>query len=229
MHDIDRTQREFLGELAGEQGHETGHEVFEFQETGNQEGQWETESHEVMEGPFNEVQQMELASELLEIQTEAELDQFLGKLIKGATRAVGSFARSSVGKALGGALKGLAKTALPIAGKALGTAFGGPLGGMVGGKLGNLASGLFETELEGLSQEDREFEVAKQFVRLAGAAAQTAVRSPQTANPVAAAQAALTQAARTYAPGLLRQGVGLRGRQGGRWIRRGRTIVLLGV
>ncbi len=225
MHDIDRTQREFMGELAAEQGHELSNEVFEF---GNEVGHevFESEQYE-SEAPFNEVQQMELASELLEIQSEAELDQFLGKLIRGATKAVGGFVRSPIGKALGSALRGVAKTALPIAGKALGSMVGGPVGGMIGGKLGNFASGLLEVEMEGLSQEDREFEVAKSFVRLAGAAAQTAARNPRVADPQAAATAALTQAARVYAPGLLRRGQ--RGRQSGRWIRQGRTIVILGV
>jgi hypothetical protein len=223
MHDIDRTQREFLGEMGEYEQHEGPYETFEFQEVG------ETgELGEMTETPFNEVQEMELASELLEIHSEAELDQFLGNLIKRATKAVGAFARSPIGQALGGALKRVAKTALPIAGRALGTMVGGPLGGMVGGKLGNFASGLFETELEGLSQEDREFEVAKRFVRLAGSAAQAAARSPFNGDPRAIAQRALTLAARTYAPGLA-QGIVGRGQHSGRWVRRGRTIVLFGV
>jgi hypothetical protein len=227
MHDIDRTQREFFGEIAGESGQEVGHETFEFGHETGHETSFETEVHET-EGAFNEVQEMELASELLEVHSEAELDQFLGNLIKRATKAVGGFVRGPIGQALGSALKGVAKTALPLAGRALGTMVGGPVGGMIGGKLGNLAGGLFEVELEGLSHEDREFEVAKQFVKWAGAAAQNAARSPVGSSPYAIAQAALTQAARTYAPGYLRRG-GIHGRMSGRWVRRGRTIVLMGV
>lgn len=227
MHDIDRTQGEVWGELGEYEQHAGSLETFEFHETG------ETGEAEA-EGPFNEVQEMELASELLEISSEAELDQFLGKLIKGATKAVGGFVRSPIGKALGGALKGVAKTALPIAGRALGTMVGGPLGGMVGGKLGNFASSLFEMELEGLSQEDREFEVAKQFVRMAGTAAQVASRAPTGIDPRTAAQRAMAAAAQTHgsassgASGPLGSPMGNRMRRGGRWVRRGRTIVLFG-
>jgi hypothetical protein len=229
MHDIDRTQGEVWGELGEYEQHAGSLETFEFHESGEL-GEAEGES------PFNEVQEMELASELLEINSEAELDQFLGKLIKGATKAVGSFVRSPIGKALGGALKGVAKTALPIAGRALGTMVGGPLGGVVGGKLGSFASSLFEMELEGLSQEDREFEVAKQFVRMAGTAAQVAARAPTSADPRLAAQRALAAAAQAHgatnvttattpSAGAMAPN---RMRRGGRWVRRGRSIVLFG-
>lgn len=230
MHDIDRTNRELLGEVGHEFAHELPQETFEFsQETGEFSGEssWETQE---TEGSFNEVELMEFASELLEVQSEAELDQFLGKLIKSASKAASGFARSSVGRALGGALKSVAKTALPLAGRALGSVVGGPVGGMIGGKLGSMASNLFELELEGLSHEDREFEMAKQYVKLAGAATQAATRVAPSGDPARAAQSALAQAARIYAPGLLRSasGIAASGRSG-RWIRRGRTIVLLGV
>jgi hypothetical protein len=233
MHDIDRTQGEFAGESQGEYGQELGTELFEFgQETGESSGAFEFGAEiQESESPFNEVQEMELASELLEIQSEAELDQFLGKLIKSATKAVGGFVRSPVGRALGGALKSVAKKALPLAGAALGNLVLPGVGGAIGGQLASAASNLFELELEGLSQEDREFEVAKQYVRLAGAAARNAVQQPQTAQPSRAASQALSSAARTFAPGLLRPGMGaLPGPRlrSGRWVRRGRTIVLFG-
>ena len=65
---------------------------------------------------FSEAEQMELAAELLEIQNEAELEQFLGSLIKRAGSAIGKVVNSPIGKAIGGALKSAAKVALPIAG-----------------------------------------------------------------------------------------------------------------
>ena len=40
---------------------------------------------------------MELAAELLGVASEAELDRFLGDLIKKAGRAVGQFVKSPVG------------------------------------------------------------------------------------------------------------------------------------
>lgn len=69
---------------------------------------------------LSEAETMELAGELLEVTNEAELDRFLGDLIKKAGSAIGSVVRSPVGKAIGGWLKGAAKQALPIAGGALG-------------------------------------------------------------------------------------------------------------
>lgn len=154
------------------------------------------------EGTFNEITEMELASELLSIQSEMELDQFLGKLFKKAVGAAKNFARSSTGKALGGMLKGLAKKALPIAGKALGSFIAPGIGTAIGGALGTAASNLFELELEGLSAEDREFETARAFVRFAGNSAKRAT-STRASNPSSAARMAIVNSARRYAPGLL--------------------------
>jgi uncharacterized protein (DUF697 family) len=155
------------------------------------------------EGSFNEVTEMELASELLSLQSEAELDQFLGKLFKKAVGAVKNFAKSGVGKSLGGMLKGIAKKALPVLGGALGSAIPIPgVGTAIGSALGNAASNLFELELEGLSAEDREFETARAFVRFAGNSARRASRM-NNMHPSHAARNGIANAARRYAPGLL--------------------------
>ena len=69
---------------------------------------------------FSEAELMELAAELLEVRDEAELDLFLGNLIKRAGKAIRQVVKSPVGKAIGGILKGAAKQALPIAGTAVG-------------------------------------------------------------------------------------------------------------
>jgi len=181
---------------------------------------------------FSEAELHELTSELLEVGSEAELDLFLGNLIKKAGKAVGSFVRSPVGKAVGGFLKGVAKKALPIAGTALGGFVGGPIGAKIGQGLGSVIGGALEAEQE-FSQEDREFEGAKRFVRLAGAAVNRAVSTPPGANPVAVARSAVTAATRSYAPGLLDAGFGPRAvggygaGNGGRWVRQGRNIILV--
>ena len=65
-----------------------------------------------------------------------------------------------------------------------------------------MAGSALGLELEGLSNEDREFEAAKQFVRFAADTVKNAVAQPQS-NPVAAAAAAIQQAAQVHAPGLL--------------------------
>jgi hypothetical protein len=181
-------------------------------------------------GALGETDEMELAAELLEVRDEQELDRFLGNLIKKVGSAVGTAVRSPIGRAIGGTLKGVLRTALPVAGGALGTFVGGPLGTAIGSNLASMAGSALGLELEGLSQEDREFEAARQFVRFAGEAVTNVARS-SSPDPVAAAQSATMIAARKYAPGLLR-GPGLnasarRAGPGGRWVRRGRNILVV--
>jgi hypothetical protein len=187
---------------------------------------------------------MELATELLEITNEAELDQFLGKLIRKAGRAVGRAIKSPTGQALGGILKNAAKTTLPVVGGALGTAIGGPAGTALGSQLASLAGQRLGLEFESLDQEDQEFEGARRFVRTVGDAAKKAASIAANVNPRSAAKSVLTAAAKKHAPGLL----DLLGEfedmpapastpssrmmatgNSGRWIRRGQKIVLLGV
>jgi uncharacterized protein (DUF697 family) len=269
MHDIGRTQQEFLGEMQefqpealelggtgefssetyGEMYGETLGETFEsgLQETGN------FETYEMQETPLNEALEMELASEMLEVTNEQELDHFLGKLIGSIGGGLKKLAGSSLGRTLGAYLKPLAKKLLPIATGAVGTFLGGPLGGIAASQLSNVASKAFGLELEGMSSEDAQFEVARRFVRFASSAANTAAAAPPSSDPRATAQVAVSKAAQRHAPGLLRGGaltgvsdIGatLQGsslapgqttcqchhrRRKGVWIRRGRRILLLGV
>ena len=156
------------------------------------------------ESPLNEVQEMEAAAELLEVTNEAELEQFLGNLFKKVASGVGGFMKSSTGKALGGILKNIAKKALPVVGGALGSFVAPGVGTALGSKLGSMASGLFEVELEGLNEQEAEFEVARRYVRLASTAARNAATAPRSAPPQAVARAAVVSAARKHAPGLVR-------------------------
>lgn len=179
-------------------------------------------------GTFDEAEEMELAAELLAATGEAELDQFLGTLLRKAGRAAGRVIDSSTGRALGGMLKGAAKKALPYLGRTLGSYFGGPVGADAGADLANRAGRIFDLELEGLSPEDKEFEVARRFVRFAGNAAQHAAQSPSD-SPQAAAHNATVAAARQHAPGLIadaNQHPSMHNRNQGRWQCRGRTIVI---
>jgi len=204
MHDLDRTQLESYGETFGT-GFELGDET----------------------GVLTEADELELATELLTVSNEEELDQFLGKLFK----KVGKIARGP----LGGLLKSVAKKALPIVGGALGSAIPIPgIGTMIGTAAGNAAANMFEVNLEGMSQEDQEFEIARRVVRLASSAAANAGPAAAT---LAGAKAALMDAARAHAPGLVNAVVNGRlvggtngaGSRTGRWIRRGHTIILLNV
>lgn len=181
--------------------------------------------------PFTEQQEMELAAELLDVGSDEELEAFLGKLIKRAAKGVGSFVRSPAGKAVGGFLKGLAKKALPVAGAALGNLIVPGVGGAIGGKLGSAASSLFELEMEGMSPEDMEFEVARRFVRLAGATTASAARPSHSGTPDVVVNRAIQNAARLHAPGLLQNRQPARSKRAtsGRWVRSGNRIILLGV
>ena len=183
-------------------------------------------------GVFNENQEMELAAELLEVTNEQELDRFLGNLIKKAGSAIGKVVKSPVGQAIGGVLKTVAKKALPVAGGALGAWVGGPLGAKIGSGLASMAGQALGLELEGLSQEDREFEATKQFVRFAGDAAKNALSAQQQgADPLTIARAAAAEAARVHAPGLMGAGGGGTSTKAhsGRWVRRGNVLIVFGV
>jgi hypothetical protein len=194
------------------------------------------------EGPFGEDQEIELAAELLTVSDEAELDQFLGKLF----RRVGKTARGVLGSAAGKQLKTLlhkaAKKAVPLAGRAVGTYFGGAKGGDLGARLAAQGGQIFGLELEGMSPEDQELQVARRYVRFAGDAARRAGRMGSHGDPHRVARTALAAAARRHAPGMLRRGgygaaAGFASpgrspvhgaRRSGRWVRRGNAIVLFG-
>jgi hypothetical protein len=256
MHDLDRTQSyesEFEPEMYQYEDEGQYYEGSEGEE-GQEFGQYESGQYEFEPEAFDEVEEMELAADLLEITDEAELDQFIGKIFKG----VGKFFKGGIGRKLGGLLKGVAKTALPIAGGALGSFVAPGIGTALGSKLGSAAGGLFGLEMEGLSPQDQEYEVARRFVRLARSAATRAKQLQSMFPPDSAARKALMDAAKKHAPGLLQalsgvgstlggfqfeaagapspQGVmspqqngGAGGGRSGRWVRRGRKIILIGV
>lgn len=259
MHNIDRTQLEatpggyeaefFEAEPSGEWGFQEAYgspyqelplTEFGLQEIAVPEGESGT-----LPGGLTEADELALAAELLEVTSDEELDQFLGRLF----RRIGSGLRRIAGPAvrfLGGALRRVARVALPVAGRVVGGMFGGPAGAAVGGRLADAAGRIFGLELEGLSPEDREFEVARRFVRFASNAIARVAQAPPGADVRQAVRTALMAAARQYAPGLLSQDpAGLRvpppptgpapalrrvyGDRTGRWVRRGNRIILLGV
>jgi hypothetical protein len=178
------------------------------------------------EGVFGEAEVAQLASELMELQGEAELEQFLGDLIKKAGSAVGTFINSPTGQALGGMLKSAARKALPMAGKALGGYLGGSTGAQWGEKIGGFASDNLEMENE--MENEAEFETAKSFIRMAGDAVKGLGSVAQGTSIEKAVQAAISKSASTHIPALLSAGAATGAAQG-RWVRRGQRIVLLGV
>jgi hypothetical protein len=220
MHDIDRTQMEFDPRMNGYEAE------YEYEDDAEYD---EYEAEYIDTEVFDEAEVMDLAAELLAVTDDQELDQFLGKLIRKAGKQVGKSVKPGTGRTLGGFLKGAVKKALPIV--------GGVIGGPVGGKLASTAGRLFGLELEGLSSEDQEFEVAKRVVRLAESATKKAAMAPARMPPQAAAKAAVVAAAKEHAPGLLRRATSSiaspaddsGAKLSGRWVRSGSKIILLGV
>jgi hypothetical protein len=216
-------------------------DTFEFEL--NDEMEFEGE----LESPLDEVEEMELANELLAVSNEEELDQFLGKLFKKVGKGLRKFGKG-IGRfvrPLGGLLKGIAKKALPFVGGALGSFIPIPgVGTAVGSALGSAASKLLEVDLEGMDNEDQEFELARRFVRMASAATAKAAATSPDADPKAAAIRAIKAAAQQLGAGdremdgeiPSRRAIGgvpgasgprRRGRAG-RWYRRGNAVVLVG-
>lgn len=225
MHDIDRTSLEFGQEAGPFQNQE-----FEFQE------------FEFGAGELSENEEIQLAHELLSVNNEQELEQFLGDFIKKAVSTVGQIARSPVGQAIGGVLKGVAKKALPMAGAALGGYIGGPLGAKIGTGLANAAGKAIGLESEFGESEELEVTGARTFVRLANdTAKQAAAAVANGVDPRTAAQTAALNAARKFAPGLIggasagmpAQAAGPAHHHkrptSGRWMRQGPRIVVYGV
>jgi hypothetical protein len=222
MHDLDRTLR----------SQESEGESYDFETDlfGESESDYEGETNEL-----SEEDELDLAAELLAVSDEGELDEFFRNLFKRV--------KNAAIPALKKYLKPLAKKVIPFAGRALGGFIGGPAGAAIGGKLGSYATTLFEVDFESMDGETQDLEVARRFVRFASAAANNAAESGATGNPTSVARAAVINAAKAHAPGLIRprgprvndrrgNGAAVSSSQGantGRWIRRDGRIVLLGV
>ena len=193
-------------------------------------------------GEMTEAQELELASELLEIASEEELEEFLGDVWK----RVSAGAKSAYNSDL--AQKYVIPTVMryaPVAVDAAAQAILPPgvdvdafrrtqqLLQMGKAKL----DATYGKELEGLSAEDREFEIARSYVRFAIEALRRALQTPPRVPKPVAAQIAVREAARQHAPGLVANvpapagttplGNGSNGAMpSGRWVRQGSSIVI---
>ena len=174
--------------------------------------------------PLQQEDALALAAQLLEVQAPAQFDAFLTRQLDGT--AAGQQLR---GTPLEGPLRQLlGKVVAPML----------PLHGGPAQALRQRAARIFGMELEGLSPEDKEFELARHVVHLIDAVNTQLAQHGGSAGrvaPAARVEAALLQAARTLAPGLLRHVAQQQGQcqqqgqqQGsGRWRREGGHIVVL--
>jgi hypothetical protein len=198
MHDIDRVLLEAPSseqEQEDEQFLEQEDEQFLFEDEAEHEHEHE---HEHV---LTEAQEVELANELLEVGSEQSLEHFISDLFSAAADRAGRFARSRTGRQLGGILKQAALKSLPVIGAGVGGSVAGQRGERAGRALGNAAR-CFGVDLEGMTAEDREFELARHFVRLGDCATRQALQQLNSGPPAHVARRAMTLATRRHAPGL---------------------------
>jgi hypothetical protein len=272
MHDLDRTQQYLeAGEFEFDREHEYDGEYeseFEARHEGEFEGEFEADDREgsydgEMEGESMQNAEVDLAAGLLEVTNDRELDQFLGKFIRKAGRAFRKLAKSGLDKGLLRGVRGIAKAALPTLGGVVGSAIPIPgVGTALGAMAGNAVAGALE--FEGMSGEDREFEIARRVVRVGLDSAANLAAIPEGEATQDELIGTLLNAGRTLLPGVVGSAISggalaskigsalsdtrtrIPGAAGnvlakipggfnpgrgssGRWVRRGGTIVLLGV
>ena len=157
---------------------------------------------------------MAAAAELLEVDSAADLRQLLAKLIN---HAGGRAMPPTLRAALLAALERAAHAALPLTAPA---ALVDTLAGSGSAALKARAARVFGLELEGLSPEDMEFELARHFVGFANAAIRHVLHNAD-GDLARAVPAAIAAAARQLAPGLLEDAA-----HHGRWQRQGTRITV---
>jgi len=145
--------------------------------------------------------------------------------------------RSTEGQAIGGILKGAASRSCRQSISTVGGYFGGATGAKFGGDTARAAGRAFGLELEGLSGEDREFEVARRYVNFAGEAVKNLAMAPSGRTRERRPMRRRWLRRKPMRPGLLspRQ-AGIEPQtyssypsgQSGRWMRRGNKIILYG-
>jgi hypothetical protein len=147
---------------------------------------------------------IEQASRLLDVTNETQLEAYLRRLIDEVARRSGRALPAKAAQAVLAVVKKTAEQTLPTLAPAFGRGDG--LASRLGSSPVATAARVYGLELEGLSAEDRDFEIARQLVQFAESAAHRAASSPAAAPDAAAVHAAVEGAAREFAPGLLPPG-----------------------
>jgi hypothetical protein len=142
----------------------------------------------------------DLAAELLDVVNASELQHFLGNLVAEAARRAGRPIPADIGRTLLPVLRRTAERTLPTLTIAVGDE-PRPLAGAAPAAA-QTAARVYGVELEGMSAEDRDFEIARRFVRFAQAATSRAATA-SAPDPATAAAAAVAHAGREHAPGLV--------------------------
>jgi hypothetical protein len=146
-------------------------------------------------------QETELAFELLDAASPAEFDRAIGTIVSAATRRGGRQLSPAIRRAVHQLLARFAALVLPIVGSVATEGVPASAVGTAGD--GVRAGRLLGLELEGLSPDDQELELARQFVRLAMSTSRQAAAAAAGPDPARVARTAAARAARSHAPGLL--------------------------
>ena len=166
-------------------------------------------------------QDIEQASGLLNVTNETELEAFLRWLIGEVARRSGRTLSADSARAVLAVVKKTAEQTLPTLTTVLGA--GMEPASRLGESPVATAARVYGLELEGLSAEDRDFEIALQLIRFAQDATRRATNPPSALPAAAAVSAAVEGAAREFAPGLLPPGPVIpNGPRPGPWVRRER-------
>jgi hypothetical protein len=145
---------------------------------------------------------VELASELLDVVNDDELEWFLRGLVD-------EVAGTRRGRLTGARQRALLREVAGVASRTLPTLRAFVDGGWSAAEPPSAvatAAAVYGLELEGLSAEDRDFEIARQFVRFAEAAIDGAIVEREASSAHRGARSAVATAARRHAPGLLADG-----------------------
>jgi peptidoglycan hydrolase-like protein with peptidoglycan-binding domain len=189
----------------------------------------------------SEIQEFGQAAELLAVTNEQELDHFLGDLISDIGKTASGYAGSAASQTMGGILKSAAKQVLPLLSMVLHGDSSGLAGVKAGGPLMADGDKVFGLELGEMSQEDREFETARRYVKFARHAVKRATEADPDLPPAEQAKAAVVEAAKQYAPGLVSAAQSIvtgaeqsgvnhpRHKRSGHWFRKGNDIVIQGL
>jgi hypothetical protein len=203
MHDIDRTSFEYGsdGELPGG----------------------------TFDRPFSEAELDELATQLLEVRDEAELDQFIPAILGAATKVLPFLAKSPVGKVLTGILKDAVISGVPALGGLFKSRSRGPqIGSDVGAAIRS------ELDWEGVPADGRDIEAARKIIAIGGGAARELAQQPPNAPPQAVTDAVQNAAKQEGVPANVPPPSPdtpppSESTTSGQWFRRGRTIVIEGL
>jgi hypothetical protein len=152
----------------------------------------------MIEPPWERARDVEQAAALLDVVNDGELDALLHDAIDDPRHLAGRALPAARRHHLHTILKRAAERTVPtlslfVDGGGREPAAASPV---------QTAARVYGLELEGLSAEDRDFEIARQFVRFAGEAIARAIEAPTWLPHPAAVHAAVAEAARAHAPGL---------------------------